>query len=553
MTVVGSVTKSLFGLLMKPFNQGSYLLLSLSVLLGLCLTCGSAAGARYAITVGHNIGHAGEEPLRFAERDARRFRDVLVELGGVKKPDALLLLGPSKARVKAALSRIERALAKARQKGRQATVIFYFAGHGDMTHLHLGREKLERRALLERFRRLKADLKLVILDACQTSWVGRARGVRSGPSFAINVLQPARHKGVVVIHSTRKGEPAHESDALGGAVFTHYLVSALRGAADVDLDGRVTLLEAYTYAFRHTVRQSARGSSVVQHPSFKMKLKGSGALILTEPNKSRASLILPSGKGVRYLIFQQRSGAVVAEAMGMGKRRLRLAVPSGRLLIQRRLRRRFQVAQVNLPYGGQRCLSSRDFIDKPYDKVMRRGGRLLLTPNNWGIRYSLHAIYLPGSWVLWQGPSLHYARQMPGAWWLGVELGFRWSAYEEGQFKASEKVVDLQLLAGKTIELGVTTLALSAGPSLHLVFQNRRRRDADRLISAGMPVAEFNNTTLGAGGALLANWRIPLGGRWSVRIHFKFALMALKVAEASETKWQALPSLGGGVGFGCLF
>ena len=88
---------------------------------------------------------------------------------------------------------------------------------------------------------MPAAMKVLVLDACQTARLGQSRGVRAGPSFEIGVVRPAV-EGLVVIRSTRSGEPAHESDALQGAVFAHYLVSSLRGAGDADQDGRVTLL-----------------------------------------------------------------------------------------------------------------------------------------------------------------------------------------------------------------------------------------------------------------------------------------------------------------------
>ena len=54
------------------------------------------------------------------------------------------------------------------------------------------------------------------------------------------------------------GEDAQESDDIKGSFFTHHLVSALRGAADEDMDGRVVLEEAYRYTYNETLRASNR-------------------------------------------------------------------------------------------------------------------------------------------------------------------------------------------------------------------------------------------------------------------------------------------------------
>ena len=48
-------------------------------------------------------------------------------------------------------------------------------------------------------------------------------------------------RGTAFIASTAVGEAAQESQALGGSFFTHHLETGLRGAADADGDGLVTL------------------------------------------------------------------------------------------------------------------------------------------------------------------------------------------------------------------------------------------------------------------------------------------------------------------------
>ena len=59
--------------------------------------------------------------------------------------------------------------------------------------------------------------------------------------------------GQVLITASSASEDAQESDAIQGSFFTHFLTSGLRGAADRDNDGKVTLGEAYEFAYAHTV------------------------------------------------------------------------------------------------------------------------------------------------------------------------------------------------------------------------------------------------------------------------------------------------------------
>ena len=51
-------------------------------------------------------------------------------------------------------------------------------------------------------------------------------------------------------------EEAHESELLRSSFFTHHWIAGLRGAADRDADGLVTLGEAFDYAKGLTVRDS---------------------------------------------------------------------------------------------------------------------------------------------------------------------------------------------------------------------------------------------------------------------------------------------------------
>jgi uncharacterized caspase-like protein len=60
-------------------------------------------------------------------------------------------------------------------------------------------------------------------------------------------------RGYAFLTSSSPDEVAQESDHIGASFFTHYLVSGLRGAADVTGEGKVTLNEAYQFAFNETL------------------------------------------------------------------------------------------------------------------------------------------------------------------------------------------------------------------------------------------------------------------------------------------------------------
>ena len=191
--------------------------------------------------------------------------------------------------------------------------VLLFAGHGDAETLHLGHTRVTRAELQRQLESWPATLRVVVLDTCRSQG-GIPRGVRRTGGFDVALDREAAAQGTVIISSTNVGEPALESDEVGGALFTHYWLSGLRGAADSDRDGRVTVAEAYAHAYRHTVRRSAATTAAVQHPMFRNGfLTGTGDIVLTDVAGAELTLIFTPERDVRYLIYQLPSGAVLAE------------------------------------------------------------------------------------------------------------------------------------------------------------------------------------------------------------------------------------------------
>jgi hypothetical protein len=112
--------------------------------------------------------------------------------------------------------------------------------------------------------------------------------------------------------SSAANEDALESREIGGSFFTHHLVSGLRGAADASGDARVTLTEAYQYAYKHTISTSGATLAGPQHPAYDFRLSGQGELILTELAQPSAALALPDGFD-RALVIEVARDQVIAE------------------------------------------------------------------------------------------------------------------------------------------------------------------------------------------------------------------------------------------------
>ncbi len=471
--------------------------------LGLALlssTPATATETRILVAVGANSGLADEAPLRYAVRDADRVAAVLKRTGGVSADHVIVVRNATPGAVERAIGRA-RSLATGRS---DVTLFFYYSGHGSADDLHLGGQRLPLARVHRLLEGVPASLRIAVIDACR----GRGtqdKGLKPGRGFSLKLAAPAGPKGAVTLRSSSDGEASQESEALQGAVFTHYLLTALRGGADLDRDHRVTLDEAWAYAYRQTVRRSARGPGNVMHPSAEVDLKGAGSVVITRTRRASATLVLPADADVQYLVFARPSGAVVAEVWAEADRPTRLALAPGRYLLHRR--GPGGGAAVEMTLAKNNVETAAGFHAVPVALLTEKGGHLRL----W--RHELRAGY--GAGVTDVVSFAHHVRLRygVGTWrWglsLGVDLGQ--TQFETTNHDQTHRWVGGDLRAELPRLLG--PVDLSAGVAWRVVHQVLDRRDAATLV--GSPYATSESHTAGAAGPTLAlGWRIDLTPRW---------------------------------------
>ena len=98
-------------------------------------------------------------------------------------------------------------------------------------------------------------MRIAVFDACQSGSMTRTKGARRVPAFEIETDATRAAKGLVILTSSASDEDSQESDLLGGSYFSHHLASALLGDADRSGDGRVSIAEAFGYAYDRTVAE----------------------------------------------------------------------------------------------------------------------------------------------------------------------------------------------------------------------------------------------------------------------------------------------------------
>lgn len=283
----------------------------------------AAETRRLAIVVGNNAGGPADKPLRYAEEDATKVADVLSQLGDVHPDGLFLLRGQGRSELADALRRATQRVTDWRQNPADRSVLlFYFSGHSDGEALELGGDRLPFAELRRSIAATRADVRVVIVDGCRSGALAGKGGTRA-PGFEIRLIDQLDASGEAVLTSSAADELALESREIRGSFFTHHLVSGLRGAADASGDGRITLSEAYQYAFDRTIAATA-ASGVRQHPGYDYRISGKGELVLTELALPSASLELPEGFD-RALVLHVRRDQVLAELSGGGPRRIALA------------------------------------------------------------------------------------------------------------------------------------------------------------------------------------------------------------------------------------
>jgi len=330
------------------------------------------ARSRVALLLSHDSAGPEAERLRFSEQDADKMEQVLLELGGFRQQEILRVRMPDARGLRAALAEAEARVRSLRASGEASLLLVYYSGHAAGGALRLGSEGLPLAELRRFLEASQADVRIALLDACESGAITRLKGGRRAPPFALELAPPAASRGSVIITSSSDSEASQESDDLRGSFFTHFLVSGLRGAADRSGDGQVTLAEAYDYVYHRTVERTAGTRGGTQHPSYTYDLQGQGAVVLTRLGGG-GSLLFPSESEGAYLIYDPSRDQVVAEVQKPAGRAARLALSPGDYVVKRRGEERLSLQELHLAPGQEHLLSEGAFRSVAFEDDVTKG------------------------------------------------------------------------------------------------------------------------------------------------------------------------------------
>lgn len=347
---------------------------ALALAMGLFVFVGQAKAEtrRYAVLIGSNEGHADEQRLRFAEDDARRLADVLRRLGSFSDSDLVLLEGADADRAKRVLTEMARRIELETKAGDEVLLFVYYSGHADNNAMHLGQSDLSFSKVKRLVNATPAKLRVLVLDACRSGEVIRTRGGVPADNFEFKAENNLETEGLAIIASSAAGEDAQESDRLGGGIFTHHFVNGLAGAADATTDGRITLTEAYNYAYDQTLKSTST-ARFVQHPTYSFALAGREEVTLTSlvDDRDLGRLVLDSAGS--YVVFRNERRNEVAAELSAAEGTTILLEP-GTYLVRRRGDTSAYEARARLSAGRVTRLEGDQMDSVPYGITVRRGG-----------------------------------------------------------------------------------------------------------------------------------------------------------------------------------
>ena len=249
-----------------------------------------ARGQIWAIVIGINQ-YQSTRNLKYAVNDARAFKDYLKDYVGLPEQRIYYLADRD-----ATKTRIESLLGTAikRKASKDDTVIIFYAGHGavetdpsnpdgdgfekyllphDAELEDLYTTSISMNDIRTIFSRIRAERLIFIADTCysgasggRTMMTTKTRATLSDKFYE----RISKGKGRVIISSCSANEISKEDDKLQHGVFSYYMLEGLKGRADQDGDGIITVSELFSYISRKVPQASAQD----QHPVKKGETEG---------------------------------------------------------------------------------------------------------------------------------------------------------------------------------------------------------------------------------------------------------------------------------------
>jgi hypothetical protein len=256
----------------------------------------------FALVVGYNgrppASDEAVQTLRYADDDALAFYRLEKEAGAdavvLTLPDAEtrrrypqaseVARPPTMDEIKLAIAALNQRMDEAARRGEVPVLLFFYSGHGarhqgDEAALTLLDGMLPQSSLYQDvLDQVHAQVINLVIDACHSEAVVRPRDLEARTATVtdaellahLGAVTSARYPRVGLVIANGGSVPVQEWDVYQSGIFTHEVLSGLRGAADVNHDGRIEYSELGAFlnaANREVQDPRARIQSIVQPPA----------------------------------------------------------------------------------------------------------------------------------------------------------------------------------------------------------------------------------------------------------------------------------------------
>lgn len=378
-----------------------------------------AKDVRYALLVGNEQGWKGDPALQYVMNgDIYPLASLLRGIGFTVK----IVKNAKPETLRKALQDVKDRVTRS---PRVTTFLFYYTGHADKEYLHMGRKgrsPMGYKEFVRFLRTLPVKRRIAFFDACFSGEIIRQFGslsrykelIRKGASGyrSIDISKTIPHqgdeKGLQVI--TSSADYAWESRRYKASVFTHHMLRGLRGRADRDKDGKISVDELFNYV----------SDSMVQDIRQKPQMFGVF-------QRSRPYALAPAYQSQLHIgsnvvgTLQVSVKNFVWKSKKEQRQPLQLSVVHGWGTVELKKGRRCWKQRVYLPKGGKARLLHRWEKVSCQKVAYTRKGSLLLPAQL--VRPSL-PMELELNTGFWSSPITSTDLPM-----FGGELGLRWKYF----------------------------------------------------------------------------------------------------------------------------
>jgi uncharacterized caspase-like protein len=202
----------------------------------------------YAVCAGVSQYEESEYNLTYCHQDAVEMYEMLK----LQAPaDQLRLLTDRQATAGSIATTAKMLFSQAKAED---IVIFFFSGHGNDGCFMAYDKPLYFKTLQSVFKQTKAKRKIIFADACMVGSLRTPGGRAAGNRVSVG-------DNVLLFLSSRSNQSSIESTSLKNGLFTYFLLSGLKGAADSNNDRVITARELFNFV-NPRVTQRSEGSQI---------------------------------------------------------------------------------------------------------------------------------------------------------------------------------------------------------------------------------------------------------------------------------------------------